>query len=104
MKLFFTTKEVAEHLDISESKLGFYVTEFRLRINKVGRVKKYSHKDLEKLEQIMALTAEEGYTLDGAKEKLKSKVRENSKNEEIKNRLLEVRKTLEVIQNAIEAQ
>ncbi|MGL4629990.1 MAG: MerR family transcriptional regulator [Leadbetterella sp.] len=73
MKLFFTTQEVSEHFDLPASTIEHYVRYFGLKINKAGKNRKYTHADLEKLEKIVSLIHKEGYTLEGAKEKLKSK-------------------------------
>lgn len=101
MKLFYTTKEVADHLQINESKLSYYISEFKLNIKMVGRVRKYSHKDIEKLEQILDLTKESGFTLQGAKEQLKIKKQTTKQNNTVKEKLLDIKKTLQILQNAI---
>jgi DNA-binding transcriptional MerR regulator len=102
MKLFFSTEEVAQQLEIPTTSVDFYVRTFRLNIQKVGKNRKYSHADIEKLQKIVNLVQKEGFTIEGAKEKLKAKEVVESKNKEVIERLKEIRKTLEFIKVAIE--
>ena len=102
MKLFFSSEEVASHLNITISRLDFYVREFKLNINKVKRVRKYSHDDLAKLERIIDLIDQQGYTLDGAREQIKIGLKVINPLIEIINRLKDIKKTLEFIKESIE--
>lgn len=102
MKLFFSTEEVAQQLEIPVTTVDFYVRSFRLNILKVGKNRKYSHSDVEKLQKIVDLIHKEGFTLEGAKDKLKTKIAKEAVNEEVISRLLEVKKTLEYIKAGLE--
>lgn len=102
MKLFYTTEEVAGHFDIPISKLGFYIKEFRINVKKVSGVRKFSHKDFEKIGDILKLLNEEGFTIEGAKAKLKSKTTTARSNQEIIEKLKDIRKALVIIQENIE--
>jgi DNA-binding transcriptional MerR regulator len=102
MKLFYSTDEVAKHFGVNESQIRHYVKEFGLKINTVGRVKKYTHKDIEKLDQILRLIEEEKYTIEGAKEKLKTKEVKADHNTELIQKLKDIRITLELLKNSIE--
>ena len=102
MKLFFSTEEVAQQLEIPITSVDFYVRTFRLNIQKVGKNRKYSHQDIEKLQKIVDLIQKEGFTIEGAKEKLKAKEVVESKNTEVIERLKEIRKTLKLIKEGIE--
>lgn len=102
MKLFFSTDEVAGHLDIPVSTLEFYIREFRIQIQKVGKNRRYTHSDIEKLQKIVDLINIEGFTLEGAKEKLKERGKETNKNEAIVERLKDIKKTLQLINDSIE--
>ncbi|MCP9767029.1 MerR family transcriptional regulator [Lacihabitans sp. LS3-19] len=102
MKLFFSTEEVAQQLEIPITSVDFYVRKFRLNIQKVGKNRKYSHADIEKLQKIVDLIQKEGFTIEGAKEKLKAKEVVENKNSEVIERLKEIRKTLEFIKEGIE--
>jgi DNA-binding transcriptional MerR regulator len=102
MKLFYSSDEAAEHLGVPFSRLDFYVREFKLPIKKVKRVRKYSHDDLEKLERIIKLIDVEGYTIEGAKEKIRFRESSKSHNQMLINRLQEIKKTLIFLKNSIE--
>ncbi len=102
MKIFFSTEEVAQQLEIPVTSVDFYVRTFRMNILKVGKNRKYSHTDIEKLQKIVDLIHKEGFTIEGAKDKLKAKEIKSSVNEEIIGRLKEIRKTLEFIKVGLE--
>ena len=102
MKIFFSTEEVAQQLEIPVTSVDFYVRTFRLNILKVGKNRKYSHADIEKLQKIVDLIHKEGFTIEGAKDKLKAKEIKSSINDEVILRLKEIRKTLEFIKVGLE--
>lgn len=102
MKIFFSTEEVAQQLEIPVTSVDFYVRTFRLNILKVGKNRKYSHTDIEKLQKIVDLIHKEGFTIEGAKDKLKAKEIKTSVNDEVIVRLKEIRKTLEFIKVGLE--
>jgi DNA-binding transcriptional MerR regulator len=102
MKIFFSTEEVAQQLEIPITSVDFYVRTFRLNILKVGKNRKYSHTDIEKLQKIVDLIHKDGFTIEGAKDKLKAKEIKSSVNEEVILRLKEIRKTLELIKVGLE--
>ncbi len=102
VKLFYSTEEVAGHFNVSESLIRHYVKEFGLKIRTVGRVKKYTHKDIEKLERIIRLIDEEKYTIEGAKEKLKEKEVKEDKHTDLLMRLKDIRNTLELLKENID--
>ncbi|MCP9746268.1 MerR family transcriptional regulator [Lacihabitans sp. CS3-21] len=102
MKIFFSTEEVAQQLEIPITSVDFYVRTFRLNILKVGKNRKYSHTDIEKLQKIVDLIHKEGFTIEGAKDKLKAKEIKSSINDEVILRLKEIRKTLEFIKVGLE--
>ncbi len=102
MKIFFSTEEVAQQLEIPVTSVDFYVRTFRLNILKVGKNRKYSHADIEKLQKVVDLIHKEGFTIEGAKDKLKAKEIKTLVNDEVILRLKEVRKTLEFIKVGLE--
>lgn len=102
MKLFYSTDEVTAHLGIPKTTLEYYILEFKINIKKSGRNRKFSHKDIEKLQKIVDLINKDGYTIDGAKEQLKAKQKADTKTEEIINRLQDIRKSLVLLKNGIE--
>ncbi len=72
-KLNFTIGEIAEILQVAPSLIRFWEKEFdSLKPRKTsGGTRKYSKEDLSLLKTIYQLVKVEGYTLQGAKEKLK---------------------------------
>lgn len=75
MKLYYTISEVAGMLNVNPSLLRFWETEFpQLRPAKNSHGSRtYTEKDIELVKRIYHLTKECGYTLDGAREQLKKR-------------------------------
>jgi DNA-binding transcriptional MerR regulator len=73
VKLYYSIGEVAEMLDVNASLLRFWEKEFDVikpqKNSKGNRV--YTQKDLKNLKLIHYLVKERGFTLDGAKKKIK---------------------------------
>ncbi|MCG9880516.1 MAG: MerR family transcriptional regulator [Bacteroidia bacterium] len=71
-KKYFSIGEAAQKLNISVSMLRFYEKKFPdLKPRKTkGGTRKYSNDDIHLIQRIIHLTKTEGYTLEGAKEKL----------------------------------
>lgn len=103
MKLFYSTDEVCGHLGIPRTTLEYYLLEFKLNIKKSGRNRKFSHKDIEKLQRIVDLIQKKGYTLEGTKEQLRLKAKNDGENEEVLERLREIRKSLVFLRDGIES-
>jgi DNA-binding transcriptional MerR regulator len=102
MKLFYKTEEVAEHLDLPTSTVEHYIRYFNLKINKVGKNRKFSHQNLEKLSQISDLIHKQGFTLETAKEKLKTQNVAKADNAEIILKLESVKSMLLTLKNSID--
>lgn len=72
-KRYYTIGEVAEMFDVNTSLLRYWETEFSLlkpRKNSQGK-RLYIQNDIENVRLIYNLVKERGYTLEGAKKKLK---------------------------------
>ncbi|HXB40257.1 MAG TPA: MerR family transcriptional regulator [Bacteroidia bacterium] len=103
-KLFFTISEVADMFKVNASLIRFWEKEFEVlkprKSNKGNRL--YTKKDIDNLRVIYNLVKEKGFTLQGAKEKLKEKpVEAHNKNLEaieklqrVKTYLLDLKKRL----------
>lgn len=103
-KLFFTISEVADMFKVNASLIRFWEKEFEVlkprKSNKGNRL--YTKKDIENLRVIYNLVKEKGFTLQGAKEKLKERpVESQNKNLEaieklqrVKTYLLDLKKRL----------
>ena len=93
-KLFFTISEVAAMFKVNASLIRFWEKEFEVlkprKNNKGNRL--YTKKDIENLRLIYTLVKEKGFTLQGAKEKLRQKpIDENTRNQEAIERLQRVK-------------
>lgn len=103
-KLFFTISEVASMFKVNASLIRFWEKEFDvLKPRKSAKGNRlYTKKDIENLRIIYHLVKEKGFTLQGAKEKLKERPTDaQTKNLEaieklqrIKTYLLDLRKRL----------
>lgn len=74
MKLYFTTAEVARQLGVNASHVRFLEKEFpelRPQTNARG-ARRYTADDLELLRRIIYLTKECNYTLEGARQQLRT--------------------------------
>lgn len=72
--MYFTIGEVAEMFEVSTSLVRFYENEFDIikpRRNKKGN-RLFTKADIDNFHLIFNLVKERGYTLQGAKEKLKN--------------------------------
>lgn len=102
-KRYYTMGEVTEMFDVNASQIRFYEKEFdilRPKKNKKGN-RLFTPEDVENLKIIFHLVKEKGYTLQGAKDHLKSnksEVKENQKVidslERLKTFLLQVKEQL----------
>lgn len=102
-KLYYTMGEVTKLFDVNASQIRFYEREFDIlqpKKNKKGN-RLFTPDDVENLKIIFTLVKEKGYTLQGAKDFLKSnksEVKENQKVidslERLKQFLLEVKEQL----------
>ena len=74
-KLYYSIGGVAELLDVNASLLRFWEKEFQFEISKKNAKgnRLFSVKEIEKINRIYHFVKIEGYTLDGAKNALRSK-------------------------------
>jgi DNA-binding transcriptional MerR regulator len=92
-KLFYSIGETAKMFDVNVSLIRFWEKEFDIlkpKKNKKGN-RLFTKKDLANLQIIYHLVKERGFTLDGAKTKLKENKKDTIDNIEIVNRLKEIR-------------
>lgn len=78
-KLFYSIGEVADMFDVNTSLIRFWEKEFDVITpskNKKGN-RLFTKKDIENFKLIYHLVKEKGYTLQGAKDKLKTGVSES---------------------------
>lgn len=81
LKLYYSIGEAAEILDVNTSLIRFWEKEFAILKPKKNRKgnRQFTKDDIENLKLIYHLVKERGYTLQGAKEKLKKGKSANKK-------------------------
>jgi DNA-binding transcriptional MerR regulator len=92
-KLFYKISEVAEIFDINISAVRFWEKEFDIlkpKKNKKGN-RLFTHKDIENIKIIHYLLKEQGFTVEGAKKKLKENKLDTIDNVQIINHLKEIK-------------
>jgi DNA-binding transcriptional MerR regulator len=102
-KLYYSISEVADMFDVNASLIRFWEKEFSIlkpKKNKKGN-RLFTKDDIENLRTIYHLVKERGFTLQGAKDKLKENKSEVVSNAEVIKRLQEIRKTLVDLKNQI---
>lgn len=85
-KLFHTIGEVSKMLGVNASLLRFWETQFEMlkpHKNKKGN-RYYTPQDIILLKEVFYLTKECGYTLEGAKEKMRKSKIDNSRMETVR--------------------
>ena len=95
-KLYYSIGEVAEMFEVNVSLLRFWEKEFDIlkpKKNKKG-TRMFTVKDLDNLKIIYHLVKEMGFTLGGAKKKMKDNKSDTINNIEIVNRLKDIRQFL----------
>ena len=95
-KLFYSIGEVAELFEVNASLIRYWEKEFDIlkpQKNKKGN-RLFTPKDIDNLRIIYHLVKERGYTLDGAREKLRQNREDVEKNVEIVDTLTQVREFL----------
>jgi len=96
-KIYYSIGEVAEFFEVNPSLIRFWEKEFDIlkphKNNKGNRL--FTKQDLNHLRIIYHLVRERGYTLQGAREKLKTNSEEVSKQVEIVDSLNRIKEFLE---------
>lgn len=113
-KLYYSIGEVAALFGVNTSLIRFWENEFD--ILKPSKTKKgnrlFTAQDIENIKTIFKLVKGEGYTLQGAKEKLKmqmleqeekgnNSIADTNNRQEVIDRLLTIRKWLDFLENEI---
>ena len=95
-KLYYSIGEIADMFEVNVSLVRYWEKEFDIlkpKKNKKGN-RMFTAKDLNNLKIIYHLVKERGYTLEGAKKKLKENKDDTINNIEIVNRLKDIRQFL----------
>lgn len=100
-KMFFTIGEVAKLFDVNTSLIRFWEKEFDIispKKNPNGN-RKFTRKDIYHFKIIYNLVKEKKFTLEGAKEKLKTEKKQFAKKLEIRNKLIKIKDSLEELKS-----
>ena len=106
-KLYYKIGEVAKAFEVKTSLIRYWEKEFKAlhpKKNKNGSWL-YTKKDVEVIQHIYQLVKEKGFTLDGAKQKLKEKhtdtTFETPINQQVVSRLEKIKHELQQIKNQL---
>ena len=105
LKLFYSISEVAQMFDVNESTLRFWEKEFDIihpRKTEKG-TRYYKQEDIDAVRLVYHLVKERGPTLAGARQKLKNNKEATVRQEEIVNRLKQIKEELTQIKKAFDA-
>ncbi|MDD4514819.1 MerR family transcriptional regulator [Massilibacteroides sp.] len=104
-KLYYSISEVAAMFNLNESTLRFWEKEFNIiRPRKTGKgTRFYKTEDIEAIRLVYFLVKERGMTLAGARQKLKDNKETTVKQEEIVNRLKQIKAELLSIRDAFDS-
>lgn len=95
-RIYFSIKEVARHFKVNESLLRFWEKEFpTIKPRKTqGGTRQYSKSDIEDVALVYHLLKDQGLTIEGAKQKLKTNKDEYQTKTDVISRLEVIRKEL----------
>jgi len=102
-KIYYSIGEVAAMFDVNKSLIRFWEKEFIIikpKKNKKGN-RYFTEKDINNFKIIFHLVKERGYTLDGAKKKLRENKEDTIKNVEIVSQLKDIRIQLVAIREVL---
>ena len=102
-KIYYSIGEVATMFDVNKSLIRFWEKEFSIikpKKNKKGN-RYFTERDINNFKIIFHLVKERGYTLDGAKKKLRENKEDTIKNVEIVNQLKDIRTQLVAIREVL---
>ncbi|MDD4590522.1 MAG: MerR family transcriptional regulator [Parabacteroides sp.] len=104
LKLYYSISEVAQMFNINESTLRFWEKEFDMihprKTTKGTRF--YKQEDIDSIRVVFNLVKERGMTLAGARQKLKDNKEGTVRQEEIINRLKQIKEELLSMKSAFE--
>ena len=96
-KIYFSIGEVAKMLDVNTSLIRFWEKEFEIlkpKKNKKGN-RQFTKKDVKNCHLIYHLVKEKGYTLNGAKDVLKSDISEIINHKQILDKMVKIKSFLQ---------
>jgi DNA-binding transcriptional MerR regulator len=102
-KLYYTISEVSTHFDVAPSLLRYWESEFstiKPKRNAKG-TRFYTAKDVDEISKIYLLVKDKGYTLHGAKEKLKVDKKNIDSEAEVVEKLEKIKSFLVKLKNQL---
>ena len=102
-KLYFSIGEVAKMFDVSTSLIRFWESEFDILKPKKNRKgdRFFTQKDVDNLHLIFHLVKERGYTLKGAKQKLRENRQDTVNHFEVVQQLKKIRGFLQEVKSGL---
>jgi len=101
-KQYYTIGEVARLFTVKTSHIRFWTNEFKLKVRTTRKGDRlYSPEQIRELRAIHHLVKERGFTLSGAKAKLKSQNKLDVETIDLKQSLLQLRNKLVIIKNQL---
>ena len=101
-KKYYSIGEVAEQFKVKTSHIRFWTNEFKLNVRTTRKGDRlYTPEQVRELKTIHHLVKERGFTLTGAKAKLKAQNKMDVETIDLKQSLLQLRNKLVIIRNQI---
>lgn len=104
LKLYYSIKEVAEMLNVSESLLRFWEKEIPLLKPKTtgNNIRQYSDKDIENVKAVYNLVKVRGFKLQAARKMLRENKQGVDKNARVMESLIHLRDELKVLKKQMD--
>ena len=104
LKLYYSVKEVAEMLNVSESLLRFWEKEIPLLKPKTtgNNIRQYSEKDIENVKAVYNLVKVRGFKLQAARKMLRENKQGVDKNARVMESLIHLRDELKVLKKQMD--
>ena len=101
-KQYYSIGEVAELFKVKTSHIRFWTNEFKLKVRTTRKGDRlFTAEQIRELRAIHHLVKERGFTLSGAKAKLKSQNKMDVETVDLKQSLLQLRNKLSIIRNQL---
>ena len=102
-KRYYSISEVAQMFDMNISKLRFWEEQFPTLEPKRDRSgdRKYTQDDIRLLQEIVELVDDQGHTIEGARKALENKKKKKNANQEVIDKLDEIKSFLEFLRSSL---
>lgn len=104
-KLYYSIKEVAQQINVTESLLRYWETEFlHLRPKTTGnRVRQYTEKDIEQIKVIYNLVKVRGFKIAAARKMIQENRKGADKSQKVMESLISVRDQLQELKKQLDS-